>query len=182
VQEIIAAKRSLMHCASLRSMSNAYLQRQPRINVLLVYCFVWMFSTAAHAKMTVVTLPQLVKQSELIVYGHFSPSAKEVSNQSPAIVQFKVGSFLKGKGSIAAPTLPLCNLPDEYSDEFDLSKLTGHFILFVSRKGPCFELSHGDRSVVAVKDDRAVTIAIENQPDDQLLQGFLEKIRSLARS
>ena len=126
--------------------------------------------------MTVVTLPQLVKQSEVIVYGHISSSAKGTSNQSPAVVQFEAESILKGQEAVPIRTITLCNQRDEYAHEYDLAKLTGDFILFISRKSQCYELSHGDRSVVPVKGDRAVTIAIEDQPEDQPLGDFLHMV------
>ena len=152
-------------------MIYAWLQRQSGFFVLLVCCVVW--SSAAQSKMTVVTLPQLVKQSEVIVYGHISSSAKGTSNQSPAVVQFEAESILKGQEAVAIRIIALCNQHDEY----DLAKLTGHLILFISSKSQCYELSHGDRSVVPVKDDRAVTMAIEDQPEDQPLGDFLHMVR-----
>src|SRR4029077_8413501 len=110
---------------------------------------------------------------EVIVYGHISSSANGTSNQSPAVVQFEAESILKGQEAAAIRIITLCNQRDEY----DLAKLTGHFILFISRKSQCYELSHGDRSVVPVKDDRAVTMAIEDQPEDQPLGDFLHMVR-----
>jgi hypothetical protein len=168
-----------MLCGSLRSMTYAYLQRFFRIHVLLACCFLWMVSAAAHSKMTIVTLSQLVKKSEIIVYGHFNPLASGASNQSPAVVRFKAESILKGKDAVAVGIIPLCNLPDEYSDEYDLAKLPGVNILFVSKKGQCYELSHGDRSVVSVYDGRAHTTAIEDQPEEQPLEELLLKIQTL---
>jgi hypothetical protein len=136
-----------------------------------------MVSAAAHAKMTIVTLSQLVKKSEIIVYGHFNPLASGALNQSPAVIQFEAESILKGKDAVAVGIIPLCNL--EYPDEYDLAKLTGVDILFISKKGPCYVLSHGDRSVVPVYDGRAHTVAIEDQPEVQLLQEFLGKMRTV---
>lgn len=75
--------------------------------------------------------------------------------------------------------IPLCNLRAEYSDEYDLAKLTGVDILFVSKKGQCYELSHRDRSVVPVYGGRAHTIAIEDQPEEQPLEELLGKIQTL---
>ena len=173
---LVPEKRSLMLCGSLRSMTNAYLQWLFRIHVLLACCFLWMVSAAAHAKMTIVTLSQLVKKSEIIVYGHFNPLASGASNQSPAVIQFEAESILKGKDAVAPGIIPLCNL--EYPDEYDLAKLTGVDIVFISKKGPCYVLSHGDRSVVPVYDGRAHTVAIEDQPEVQLLQEFMGKIRT----
>jgi hypothetical protein len=95
-------------------------------------------------------------------------------------VHFEAESILKGQEAVAIRIITLCNQRDEYSDEYDLAKLTGDFILFISRKRQCYELSHGDRSVVPVKEDRAVTIAIEDQPEDQPLRDFLRKVRQFA--
>ncbi len=177
--EIVAEKRSLMLCGSLRSMTYAYLQRLSRIRVLLACCFLSMVSAAAHAKMTIVSLSQLVKKSEIIAYGHFNPLARGASNQSPAVVRFEAESILKGKDAVAVGIIPLCNHRDEYSDEYDLAKLTGVDILFVSKKGQCYELSHGDRSVVPVYGGSAHTIAIEDQPEQQPLEELLGKIQTL---
>jgi hypothetical protein len=155
------------------------LHRQSVLFVLLVCGVVW--SMAAHSKMTIVTLPQLVKKSEVIVYGHISPSLQGASNQLSATVQFEAESILKGHDAAAVRIIAICNQRDEYSDEYDVAKLTGNFVLFLSKKGQCYELSHGDRSVVAVKGDRAVTIAIEDQPDDQPLSLFFGKLRGLSK-
>jgi hypothetical protein len=161
-------------------MIYACFQRQSGFFVLLLCWVVW--SSAAQAKTTVVTLPQLVKQSEVIVYGHISSSAKGTSNQSPAVVQFEAESILKGQEAVAIRIITLCNQRDEYADAYDLAKLTGDFILFISRKSQCYELSHGDRSVVPVKNDRAVTIAIEDQPEDLPLGDFLHMVRLFVSS
>ena len=158
-------------------MTYAHLQQPFRISVLLACCFLWMVSAAAHAKMTIVTLSQLVKKSEIIVYGHFNPLARGASNQSSAAIQFEAESILKGRDAVALGIIPLCNL--EYPDEYDLARLTGVDILFISKKGQCYVLSHGDRSVVPVYDGRAHTVAIEDQPEVQLLQEFLGKIRTV---
>jgi hypothetical protein len=174
---IVAEKRSLMLCGSLQSMTYAYLQKLFRVHVLLACCFLWMVSAGAHAKMTIVTLSQLVKKSEVIVYGHFNPLVREASNQSPAVIQFEAESIIKGKDAVAVGIIPLCNL--EYSDEYNLAKLTGVDILFVSKKGQCYVLSHGDRSVVPVYDGRAHTTAIEDQPEEQTLEELLVKIQTL---
>ena len=88
-------------------MTYVYLQRLFGIHVFLACCFLWMVSAAAHAKMTIVTLYQLVKKSEMIVYGHFNPLARGASNQSPAVIQFEAESILKGKDEIAVGIIPL---------------------------------------------------------------------------
>jgi hypothetical protein len=160
-------------------MTYAYLQRRFRIYLRLACCFLWMVSAAAHAKMTIVTLSELIKKSEIIVYGHFNPLVRGASNQSPAVVLFEVESIFKGTVAVVVGIIPLCNLRDEYSDEYDLAKLTGVDILFVSKKGRCYELSHGDRSVVPVYGGGAHTIAIEDQPDEQPLEEFVGKIRTI---
>lgn len=94
---------------------------------------------AAHSKMTIVTLPQLVKKSEVIVYGHNSPSLQGASNQLSATVQFEAESILKGHDAAAVRIIAICNQRDEYSDEYDVAKLTGNFVLFLSKKGQCYE-------------------------------------------
>jgi hypothetical protein len=163
-------------------MTYACLQQHSRNYLPLASCLVWaMVAGTAAAEMTIITLSQLVKKSEVIIFGHIKPSAMGMSNESPAVVQFEAQSILKGKDAAEAGIFPLCNLRD-HDDRDDLSRLTGDSILFVSRRGQCFDLSHGYRSVIAVKDGRAVTITIEDQPEVQSLQDFLGQIRALVRA
>jgi hypothetical protein len=130
-------------------------------------------ASIAFGKATVVTLPELVQQSSVIAYGHI----KAGTAGPGSLVSFQAVSMLKG----AAPadgTIPLCNARPN-TEWPDLSKLVGDNVLFLKRDGACFDLSHSYRSVIRVRDDRAATIVIKDQPDDQPFDDFLGKVRFL---
>jgi hypothetical protein len=59
----------------------------------------------------------------------------------------------------------------------DVSKLTGDNLLFlIERPSGCFELSRGYKSMVLVRDNRALTKNLEHQPPDQSLKLLFQKI------
>jgi hypothetical protein len=131
---------------------------------------------AALAKMTLESLPGLVMESEVIVYGQAVPTSRAASTKST--VSFQAESVLKGSSIVAHGLILLCNSHDN-SEWPDLNTLTGRVVIFVSRKGECFDLSHGYRSIVQTKAGRTSTNAIKDQPDDQTIASFLRKIRTV---
>jgi hypothetical protein len=128
------------------------------------------------AKMTLVSLPRLVRESEVIVYGQVVPTSTAASTKST--VSFQAESVLKGSSILAHGLIILCN-SHANSEWPDLNSLMGRVVVFVSRKGECFDLSHGYRSIVQTKSGRASTNAIKGQPDDQTIASFLRKIRTV---
>lgn len=137
-----------------------------------------LLSTVAHAKATIVTLSELTKQSQVIVYGHLAVAAESSSPSSQAWLQFKAVLVVKGASSVRENVIQLCNSRPNLEWP-DMSKMAGDTVLFVSQKGDCFDLSHNYRSVVRVRDGRATTGEIKDQPEDQPLDMFLNKVRSL---
>lgn len=131
-------------------------------------------ASIAFGKATVVTLPDLVQQSSVIAYGHIKAGPSESGSR----VSFQALSMFKGADSAVDGTILLCNARPN-TEWPDVSKLTGENVLFLKRDGACFNLSHSYRSVVRVRDDRATTIVIKDQPDEQPLDEFLRKVRSL---
>lgn len=131
---------------------------------------------ASQAKTTLVSLPGLVMESEVIVYGQVVPTSTAASAKST--VSFHAESVLKGSSNVAHGLILLCNSHDN-SEGPDLNTLTGKVVIFVSRKRECFDLSHGYRSIVQAKAGRASTNAIKDQPDVQTTAGFLRKIRTV---
>ena len=90
--------------------------------------------TVTDAKATIVTLPELTKESQVIVYGHI-----DVAND-PSLVtglQFRATQVLKGESSVHEGVIPLCNARPN-TEWPDLSKLTGDAVLFLSPRGECF--------------------------------------------
>ena len=130
----------------------------------------------AHAKMTVVSLSELVRKSDLIVYGHVNLTVG-VSGESPSLVSFVPETILKGNAIPGKSGITFCN---PTGDELpDLSKIAGQLVIFASKRPECFELSHGDRSLVPVEAGVAKTVAIEGQPDTQSFRSFTRKLRLL---
>jgi len=132
-------------------------------------------------KATVVTLPELVKESEVIVYGHIDTSTSHSKVRSSGPLKFLVAGVLKGASSVRSGAVLLCNSRPNIEWP-DLSKLTGEAVLFLLPSKGCLDLSHNYRSVIKIHDDQVDTLVIEGQPENQLLGGFIEKIRSFASS
>lgn len=131
---------------------------------------------ASRAKMTLLSLPVLVLESEVIVYGQVVPTLTTASSKST--VSFQAESVLKGNSIVAHGLILLCNSHDN-SEWPDLNTLAGRVVIFVSRKGECFDLSQRHRSIVQTKAGRASTNAIKDQPGDQTVTSFLRKIRTV---
>lgn len=137
-------------------------------------------SGLAYAKVINVTLEDLVKKSDVIVYGHLNRVAIGKSLSSPPAVNFDAQLVLKGRSIASVGVVSLCNIRTESSDRDDLSHLGGDFILFLSKKGQCLDLSHGYRSVIDVEQGNAVTGTIEDQAENQPLRAFLAKVENIA--
>lgn len=131
---------------------------------------------SARARVTVVTLSQLVDESDTIVYGSFKLTSRPHA-QSPSYVQFTPKSVLRGKDISANGSITFCNSSGEKAP--DLSKMTGTLVIFASKQTECFGLSHGNKSIVRVKAGRARTAAMDDQPEAQPLVSLLKKIRAL---
>ena len=132
--------------------------------------------TSAHAKVTVVTLSQLVDESDTIVYGSFKLTSRS-SAQSPSYLQFSPKSVVRGKDLSVNGSITFCNLSGEKTP--DLSKMNGTLVIFATKQTECFGLSHGNKSIIRVKAGRARTAAMDDQPQAQPLSSLLKKIRAL---
>jgi hypothetical protein len=130
-----------------------------------------LLATIAFAKATVVTLPELIHQSRVIAYGR-------IDSNGGVPVPFHVSKIAKGADVVQGGDILLCN--SRPNPEWpDLSRSVGEQVLFLVKHGDCFDLSHNYRSLIKVHDGRASTIVIKDQPDDQSLDDFLEKISAV---
>lgn len=137
----------------------------------------------ALAMATFVALPELTKESQVILSGHIDTTDRHSSSSSSGWLRFHVSGVLKGVSSVREGAVALCN--SRPNPEWpDLSKLTGEAVLFLlqSPSKKCFNLSHNYRSLIEIHGDQVDTAAIEGQPESQQLDRFLEKIRSLVVS
>src|SRR5277367_5322366 len=135
-----------------------------------LFCF-----AVAESKMTIVTLSKLVKKSDIVVIGHFPHH--DGSARAGSAIPFIPEVMLKGTPQ-SKETIFFCNVHGvEYPD---LSKMEGTRVIFAVKSTNCLNLAHGDRSIIYVESGVAKTVAIEDQPENQPLKEFLEKIRSLA--
>lgn len=140
-----------------------------------IFCGLFIL-TSARARVSVVTLSQLVDESDTIVYGSFQLTSRS-SAQSPSYVQFTPKSVLRGKDIAISGSITFCNSSGEKAP--DLSKLKGMLVLFATKQTECFGLSHGNKSIVRVKAGRARTATMDDQPEAQPLASLLKKIRAL---
>jgi hypothetical protein len=134
-------------------------------------------SSASYAKATVITLSALTKESSVIVLGRVVvPKENAAAIAGP--VSFEATMVLKGGPSVQVGTIALCN--SRPNEEWpDVSTLTGEVILFVLPHGTCFNLSHNYRSVVKVQLGQASTGEIRGEPENQPLDRFLDRLRTL---
>jgi hypothetical protein len=132
------------------------------------------------AKVSSMTLAEMVKKSPIIVYGETLEVDGSSSARNVAWVTFKTLVVVRGSESLAKETIYLCNSPPPMMDYPDLRKWTGGVgVLFLTEKNNgCFELVHSYVSVVDVRDNQASTAAKEDQPISQPLGRFLKKVRS----
>jgi hypothetical protein len=131
----------------------------------------------ANARMVTATLSQLVRDSPVVVFGHFRQIVDHPAASSDATVEFDIVEVLKGK---PRTKLSLCNYhPD--SEWPDLSRLNGDYVLFAEPDGTCERLTLGYRSLTPVVNRVANTSGIEDEPARQPIQKFLMRLRALVK-
>jgi hypothetical protein len=141
------------------------------------------FFFEVQAKIAPVTLSDLVEKSQAIVYGHAVAAGDSSQSKDTTLVTFEVSKVLKGAASLTSRQMILCNSPPPMVDYPDLSKLGGDNVIFlVERPSGCFGLTRGYKSIVPIRDNRALTQALEHQPKDQELKLFLQKVSFLVSS
>ena len=159
---------------------NGITRRLPSIQGWAVAAACVLLAGLAHAMATLVTLPELIQKSQVIVYGHLDERTERSSPGASTWLQFRPLQVLKGSSSVRNGTIALCNSRPPQGEWADLSKLSGDTILFLtSTDGACLDVSHSYRSVVAVLDGHASTVTIKDQPKAQPLELFLKNVRTL---
>lgn len=132
----------------------------------------------AHSMPPLVTLPELVQKSNVIAYGRID--AAEPTSARPAHwLQLQIIEVIKGLDAAQKSSVFLCNERPAMRDWPKLHEVMGTNVFFLVQKDGCYEFSHSDRAIVHVRDDVASTVAIKDQPANQPLAVFLEKIRTL---
>jgi hypothetical protein len=123
------------------------------------------------ARLPDITLEELVKSSEYIAIGH---TIRGQSSSQRA--RFSSTRMIKGKPTT---TIWVCNSPSDPETQ-DLSILDGDYLLFAHPGQQCYEPVHGISSVVLFTGDKAVTVAIADQPPSQLISALVEKVQKLS--
>jgi hypothetical protein len=136
-----------------------------------------LFPAIGSAEMPIVTLSQLIAKSEIILYGRVDPALPPAAE----LVSFRAEVVLKGNTIVPPGNTLLCNPNDHGEESPDLSKLQGNIVIFLSKRGDCFDLSYGSKSIVDITGERANTSAIEGELASQPLDHFLKKVRAMAR-
>jgi hypothetical protein len=143
-------------------------------------------SPAPHlvAKVSSMSLAEMVKKSPIIVYGETFEADGSSPARNVAWVAFKTLVVVRGPESLAKEVIYLCNSQPPMMDYPDLRKWAdGVGVLFLAEKNDgCFQLVHSYVSVVDVRGNQASTAAIADQPISQPLGHFLKKVRSLIQN
>ena len=103
--------------------------------VNIVAALMLLFETSAFAKTTPITLPELVKRSSVIVYGHMGKVGGSPLRPSASWVPFKASQIIKGDLSLTREDILLCDSRPPMMEYPDLSRLRGDLVLFLRRKG-----------------------------------------------
>ena len=131
------------------------------------------WSGAALAKLTNISLAELVEGSTVIAYGRSVTDGKS----SPLVV-FQTETLLKGPREAAQKTLRICNDPADV-ESYDLSKVSEPYVVFATGGKDCYTPIHGLRSVVQVREGIALTGNISDQPQEQPVTAFIKKVSQL---
>jgi hypothetical protein len=145
-------------------------------SLFLVFSITW---GMAVAKLTNITLAELVRSSMLIAYGRTVQSSPHAAKTGAGMVLFEPSSILKGKSLVRGNRLALCNTPDDI-ESYNLREIGGSYLVFARKSGDCFLPIHGLRSVVVVEKDQAATGNIKDEPEEQPIVALLGTVRKLA--
>jgi hypothetical protein len=139
----------------MRNLGRRISVARHRCGLILALCLV---AAGTYAKATVVTLPELVQKSQLIVYGSIHTDDPSSSFATAASVPFTISRILKGT-SAHGDIILLCKRRSSlsYPDWPDIAAMSGDNILFLRSNGTCFDLAHNYRSLVKVRGGRAMT-------------------------
>ena len=153
--------------------------RKIRLYLALFTVVLLVNSTMSLAKLVNIRLEKLVNDSDLIVYGRtIRESAGGVSG-GLRTGSFEVTSVLKGASLEGRKRVQICNDPGDI-ESYDLGKVVGFYVVFTKSSGDCFRPVLGLRSVVQTEGHFALTGNIADEPQQQDINSFLTKIKSLA--
>lgn len=142
-------------------------------NLLLIACLAALASEGAAGKCAYVSLADLVRESDVIALGTFTPEAPGHWWSTSLSVE----EVLKGEHDVLGQELKVCS--GGCPDAPDFKTLAGHYLVFLSKHRDCLILVHGYISVVRVIGDQANTAALEDQPEHEKTSDLLAKVRSL---
>ena len=170
-------KTSQAECQTL-AMNNS--KKAGAIGLFAIAVFLLLPTPVVFAKVTAVTLAELVQKSTAIVYGHIS-DAGDPAPAATGWVPFEASQVIKGSASLHEHAVRLCSSPPPTKDYPDISKWKGReVLLFLSPRGAdCFELSHSYISVVEAHEGTVSTVQIKDQPKAQPFELLLKEISAL---
>lgn len=87
--------------------------------------------------------------------------------------------LLKAPKELASGDIPICEESSQ-RDTIDLRTYPGAYVVFASKRGPCFSPVAGYKSLTAAEDGIAWTATIDEEPESTRLDAFLAKIRKLS--
>lgn len=154
--------------------------------ILLIVAISALLSTAisskAYAKLAYVELAELVEKAAYIAYGNtVKEYGKSEEETSGYIVLFKPNIVLKNTQDEKKDFVPLCNDVNDI-ESYDLRLGDDPYFVFATREGRCLMPVWGINSVISVNEDIVYASNIEDQPEKQEVNDFMNKIKALVEA
>jgi hypothetical protein len=154
---------------------------KPVVAALALASIVLAATNTIDAKVVRTTLDELVKQSELVMYGATIIRQNDQAGRDGTIVWFKVDTLLKAPKGLPGGDIPICE-DSARTDTINVREYPGAYVVFASKRGQCFSPVAGYKSLIPVNDGIARTLDIDEQPRTEPLDVFFAKIRKLLPS
>jgi hypothetical protein len=134
--------------------------------------------TSAGAKIAKVSLDELIRESDVVVYGRVVKHSVTPTDKSNSIAWIKPIAILENKSGLSTGAdIAICNYSD--TESVDLNAHPGKYVVFAKQGDHCYAPIAGLKSVVLIQGDMALTGFIDGQPDKMKAREFLHKIRTL---
>ncbi len=133
----------------------------------------------AGAKIAKVTLGELVRESDIVLYGQTVAGGVAASEGSQSIALMKPIEILKSDVDLAKDAeVPICNSTDTESTDFKAHP--GKYVVFARKTASCYLPVAGMKAVVLIRGTSALTGFIDGEPESRNVTEFIKRVRRLA--